>query len=396
MLATARPAPGAPAVRQAPAPSAWRHVDVLLVLGVAALAVFGVVMVYSATRVPLETAGFSATYYAKKQAIFAALGFGLMVVVAAVDYRRYRAWAWPIYGLAVFLLVAVLGVGHRIRGSQAWFQVGSLEFEPSEFAKFALIIALAAYASRSKGQLPLRRLIVVLLMTAVPFLLIFKQPDLGTAMILTATVLALVMVAGVRLRHLLALGVLAAIGVAGLIHAGVLHKYQEERLASFLHTPNQVSRALLANPNSDVAANEYNVVESKNAISNGGVHGQGLFGGSMTNQSDVPEQYTDFIFSAVGEQLGLIGTLALLALYLLVVWRTWMAASLAKDHFGTLLCTGVLAMLTFQVFENAGMAMGIMPVAGIPLPWLSYGGSSVIIDFLCVGLVLNVRMRRFT
>jgi rod shape determining protein RodA len=184
--------------------------------------------------------------------------------------------------------------------------------------------------------------------------------------------------------------VILAIGV---VHFGVLRTYQQERLTSFVDTPDQVTPALLS---STAGANEYNLAESKITIGDGGITGQGIGKGTQTNLSYVPEQRTDFIFTAVGEQVGLIGSGLLLALFALLVWRTWRAAILSKDLLGTLMCVGVLAMLMFQVFENVGMTMGIMPVAGIPLPLMSYGGSSVIATFAGVGLVLNVRMRRFT
>jgi rod shape determining protein RodA len=288
----------------------------------------------------------------------------------------------------------VFGVGRRVKGAQAWFQVGSYQFEPSEFAKIALIIALAAYASNFKGRLGARPLVVILAMAVVPFVLIFKQPDLGTALVLSAVLIGIVVIAGASLRQLVAVGLLAVVGIVGVVELGVLKKYQAERLTSFLSTPESVSAKTLSE-NTVTSANEYNVVQSKDAIAVGGLHGTGLFKGTQTNLSEVPEQHTDFIWSAVGEQLGFIGCVVLLALFLLVMWRTWAAATLSRDLFGTLVCVGVLAMLAFQTFENIGMTMGIMPVAGIPLPWMSYGGSAILVEFGAVGLVLNVRMRRF-
>ncbi len=392
MLPVHRPAPGSPSSPRGP--SIWRHFDVVLVVSVIAIAAFGSVMVYSSTRVGLETQGYSPTADVKKQVVFVGIGIVVMLAVAAFDYRRFLHLSPILYGLSLVLLLAVFVVGKRVNGAQAWFQIGPYEFEPSEFAKVALILTLAAYASRAKGKLNGRSLLVILALAIVPFVLIFKQPDLGTALVLSAVLLALVAIAGARLRHLLILGVVAVVGVVGLIQLGVLHKYQEQRLTSFLSTPAVVSQTLLAQKTT-IAANEYNVVESKNAISDGGVRGTGLYKGTSTNLSQVPEQQTDFIFSAAGEQVGLIGCAVLLALFLLVMWRTWQASTASRDLFGTLVCVGVLAMLVFQVFENIGMTMGIMPVAGIPLPWMSYGGSAILIEFVAVGLVLSVRMRRF-
>jgi rod shape determining protein RodA len=294
------------------------------------------------------------------------------------------------------MLLAVFGVGQSVNGSQKWFQVGSFQLEPSEFAKLALILALAAYASRYKGQLTVRPLVVIMLLAVVPFVLIFKQPDLGSALVLSAVLIALVCIAGAKLWHLALLALLAVIGVFGLIDGHVLHRYQIERLTSFAHTPAKISARALADKNNLSAQGEFNVIESKDAISNGGLTGTGVFNGTATNLSLVPEQHTDFIFSAAGEQVGLVGCVLLLMLFLLVIWRTWRTASVSSDLFGTLVAVGVLAMLVFQIFENVGMTMGIMPVAGIPLPWMSYGGSAIIVDFVAVGLVLSIRMRRAT
>ena len=393
-MTTVRVAPGLQERRARP--RLWRHLDGLLIGSVVTIAVAGAVMVYSSTRGPLERAGIRPEYYLYKQTVFIVIGIVAMVVVAAVDYRRLRSWAPFLYGISLFLLLAVFAVGSRVKGAQAWFQVGSYQFEPSEFAKIALILAVSAYAARYRGRLPGRALAGIVVLAVVPFALIFKQPDLGTALVLSAVLIVVVMLAGARLRHLGLLSVLTVVGVFAIVQLGVLHHYQVARLTSFLSTPDEVSAKILADKTNTQAANEYNVVESKNAISEGGLTGAGLFHGTFTNLAQVPEQNTDFIFSAVGEQVGLVGSVVLLGLFLLVMWRTWQASVQASDLFGTLVCGGVLAMLLFQVFENIGMTMGIMPVAGIPLPWMSYGGSAIVIEFVAVGLVLNVRMRRFS
>jgi rod shape determining protein RodA len=374
----------------------WRHLDVVLILSVIVIAAFGALMVYSSTKVALETNGVSPSFYLKKQVVFIALGIVTMFAVAAIDYRRFREWAPYLYGLSLLLLVAVFAVGSRANGAQAWFQIGPYQFEPSEFAKFALILALSAYAASFKGRLPGRALLAIVALAVVPFVLIFKQPDLGTALVLSAVLIVVVVIAGAKGRHLALLALVAVVGVVGIVELGVLHRYQVDRLTSFVGTPAKVSPNVLAEHNNDTVKNEYNVVESKDAISNGGLTGKGLYKGESTDESQVPEQHTDFIFSAAGEQVGFVGCAVLLALFLLVMWRTWLASTLSRDLFGTLICVGVLAMLLFQVFENVGMTMGIMPVAGIPLPWMSYGGSAIIIEFMAIGVVLSVRMRRFT
>jgi rod shape determining protein RodA len=394
LLGTQAPAPGSHTRTRGP--SVWRHLDVVLIAAVLVIAAFGALMVYSSTRVALETDGYSPTFYLKKQIIFVAIGVVAMLAVAAIDYRRWILLSPILYIVCLLMLVAVFGVGASVNGSQKWFQVGSFQLEPSEFAKLALILALSAFGARFKGHLTAGALAVILILAVVPFVLIFKQPDLGSALVLSAVVIALVSIAGAKLWHLALLGVIAVVGVFGLVDGHVLRGYQIERLTSFAHTPAKLSAKALADKNNLSAQSEFNVIESKAAISNGGLTGTGVFKGTATNLSLVPEQHTDFIFSAAGEQVGLVGCVLLLLLFLLVIWRTWRAASLSRDLFGTLVAVGVLAMLVFQIFENVGMTMGIMPVTGIPLPWMSYGGSAIIVDFVGVGLVLSIRMRRAT
>ena len=379
--------------RQGPSLGKWRHFDPILALTALAIGAFGCLMVYTATRDQLQASGLSGTYFLKKQAIFKVLGTGVMVAVAAIDYRKLRDWALLVYGFCIFMLLAVYVVGHKSKGAQAWFQVGSYQMEPSEFAKIGLIIALAAYCASSRGRLSAKALVVVLVLAGIPFALIYKQPDLGSALVLAAVLIAVLLIGGASGRHMALLGVLTVALAVAVVQLGILKTYQKDRLTSFVNAPNQPNPALLQTV---AGATMYNVAESKIAVSNGGITGQGLFKGTQTNLSYVPEQRTDFIFTAVGEQLGLVGSGVLLLLFLIVIWRTWRAGALSRDSFGTLVCVGVLAMITFQVFENVGMTLGIMPVAGIPLPLMSYGGSSVVATFAGFGLVQSVRMRRFS
>ena len=390
MLAT-KPAPGTPTRRQQPV--IWQSLDPILIVATVLIGIFGCVMVYTVTKDPLQAAGISPQYYLKRQAIFMVIGVVVMVAVTAIDYRRYRDWAPALYGLSLLMLMAVYVVGHKSKGAQAWFQLGSYQMEPSEFVKVGLIIALASYCAAAKGQLKARGLAVVLVLAAIPFALIYKQPDLGTALVLAAVLVAVLLIGGASGRHLGALALIAVVLSVGVVHFGVLKSYQQARLTSFVNSPDQPNAALLR---SAAGASEYNLAESKVAIGDGGLTGKGIGKGTQTNLGYVPEQRTDFIFTAVGEQVGLLGSGLLLLLFAIVIWRIWRAASLSRDLFGTLVCVGVLAMLVFQVFENIGMTMGIMPVAGIPLPLMSYGGSAVIATFASIGLVLNVRMRRFS
>ena len=247
----------------------------------------------------------------------------------------------------------------------------------------ALILVVATLCRRARRGMDLRRLGVVLFLAGLPMALVVLQPDLGTALVLGVILLTMLFVAGARGRHLAVLALLVAFGVAAVVHLGMLKRYQVERLTAFYdqqHTNQQAT---------------YNLKQSETAIGAGGPFGRGIFHGTQTNLAYVPEQHTDFIFTAVGEQLGFVGGATLLALFGIIVWRVWRTAQLSRDALGTLLCAGVLGMITVSVFENAGMTMGILPITGIPLPLMSYGGSAVIATFAGLGLVMNVGMRRF-
>lgn len=359
----------------------WRHVDGLLVICVAALASVGVLMVFSATRGPTDPPDRS---FLVRQGLFVILGAGVMVTVTLVDYRRLRDWAWVFYGASTLSLLGVLSpLGQRSKGAQAWFGFGSFQVQPAEFAKVALILTLGSLLAMWAGDIDLRRLALVLVVSGGPMALILLQPDLGTVLVLVSIVLGMLLVAGLRLRYIIALSIVGLVGVVGILNSNVLKQYQKDRLTAFL------------DPSRDTQGTTYNVVQSQIAVANGGLTGEGLFDGRQTQLQFVPEQQTDFIFTAVGEELGFIGAATVLGLYGAVMWRVWRTAQLSRDLLGTLLCVGVLSMLAFQIFENVGMAMGIMPVTGIPLPLLSYGGSSTLATFASLGLVLNVHMRRF-
>jgi rod shape determining protein RodA len=308
-----------------------------------------------------------------------------MALLVAVDYRKLRDSSVLAYVVTVFGLLVVLSpLGENARGSQAWFQLpGGFQLQPSELAKFGIIVALAGYANAHRGEMDPWRLTVTIALAIVPIGLVMVQPDFGTAIVLALVVITLLAVAGASVKHLVVLALLGVSFVAAVVNVGVLQKYQVDRLTSFV------------SPGSDTRNTTYNTDQSKNAIGNGGVTGRGFGNGSQTAGGFVPEQHTDFIFTAVGEEFGFLGAASLLALFAIVVWRTWRAALLARDFFGTLVCVGVLALLVFQVFENIGMTMGIMPVTGIPLPFMSYGGSSTVTTFACVGLVTSVSLRRF-
>src|SRR5439155_2923302 len=297
----------------------------------------------------------------------------IFLVILRIDYRKFRDFSLLAYvGTCVLLFLVLTPIGSSVKGAQAWYQLpGGFEFQPSEIAKFGLIIALAGYVNEHRGDIDPWRLTVVCALALIPVGLIQLQPDLGTNMVLLVIVVGLLAIAGIRGRYLVALVLLGMTGIAAVMSLGILKEYQLARLT-----------AVVA-PGHDTSGAAYNQDQSKNSIGAGGLTGKGLFHGSQTQGGFVPEQHTDFIFTAVGEELGFVGAATILALFGIIVWRTWRIARIARDYYGTLVCAGVLAMFGFQVFENIGMTMGIMPVTGIPLPFMSYGGSSLIATISC-------------
>jgi rod shape determining protein RodA len=362
----------------------WRHLDAVLVAAVLSISVIGVLMVYSATRGPGGDEPL-VTSFLKRQAVFVVAGVVMMTVTALIDYRRYRDFAAVIFGGSIVLLALVLSpIGTERQGTQAWFELGGFQLQPSELAKLGLIVGLAALMAGFRWEIGFKRLLVCLMMAGVPLALIMLQPDLGTSLIIIAVSAGMLLVGGAKFRQLAALVLVGVIASVAILHSDVLEEYQRARLYSFL------------DQSSDLQGASYNQNQSQIAIGAGSISGKGLFQGTQTRLRNVPEQHTDFIFTAVGEELGLVGTATVLALFSIIVFRIWRTAQLSRDGFGTLLCAGVLAMLLFQVFQNVGMTMGIMPVTGIPLPFVSYGGSSTLTNFIAIGIVLNVHMRRFT
>jgi rod shape determining protein RodA len=306
----------------------------------------------------------------------------------AFDYRKFRD-LYPVVYLAIFpLLVGVLVLGASRKGAQAWFQVGPMQFQPSELAKIAVVIAIAGYCHQHRGDLDAWRLAVAVVLAVIPIGLVLLQNDLGSAFVIGVAVFATLVVAGIRGRHLVVLLLLGLSAIIVAVSSGYLAGYRLDRLTSFTEGSTQLSQ--------DSTPTEYNVDQALTAVSSGGLTGKGLFNGTQTKLGYVPEQHTDFIFTVIGEEFGFVGGAVVILLYALLIWRLFRVGLMSSDFFGTLLAIGVLAIIAFQVFENIGMTMKIMPVTGITLPFLSYGGSSVIATFLAIGLVANVHMRRFS
>ena len=348
------------------------RLDLGLACGLIALGVTGVVMIYSATRQGLINAGDNPHYYLERQAFFVGLGIVVMYVVSLIDYRRLEIVTTPFYVLGLLSLVGVYFVGQTALGAQRWYSIGILQIQPSEFTVLILILAIATFCQRRPDGLTMYDVARLLVMAAVPLVLIVLQPDLGTSIIIVLTVAAMLVVAGVPPRLMTLLAVVGSIGVVLAFYLDLVQRYAIDRFTGFLHqnsTSPQWAKYI------------YNVDNAKNAIGSGGLHGAGLFNGLQTNLGYVPEQHTDFIFTAIGEQVGFIGSLAILLLLAFVAFRLFRIGRLAKDTMGRLICIGVFVFFAFSCFENIGMTMGIMPVTGIPLPLLSYGGSAALVFF---------------
>jgi rod shape determining protein RodA len=363
--------------------SAARHLDPALIVTAVLLSVYGLLMVYSATHQSLQSLGEDPGFYLKKQIAFLMLGLIAMIITATFDYRLVKVYAGIAYVVMLFLLLLVLTpIGDETAGAQRWITLFGFQFQPSELAKLALVATLAAYLSELR-EVRLEHVWRAAGMAAAPMALIFLQPDVGTTMVLAAVLVSLLVVAGAKARHILILVGVAIFLAIIAFHLGIVKDYQIARLTSFL------------DPEADPLQAGYNRAQAEIAIGAGGLFGKGYLNGTQTNLDFVPEQHTDFVFTVVGEELGFMGGILLLALFAVFLWRGFRTALISRDSFGTYLVTGIVAMIALQAFVNVGMTMGIMPVTGIPLPLVSYGGTSMITNFMAVGLLLNVHMRRF-
>ncbi|MFN2614566.1 MAG: rod shape-determining protein RodA [Actinomycetota bacterium] len=360
-----------------------RHLDATLVITAFMLAAFGNLMVYSASRARLQADGQAPTALLNRQIFFSIVGIAVMAFMASFSYRRLKAWGPIAYAGGLISLLAVLSpLGSTAKGAQRWINLGPLQFQPSEFMKIAVLIVVALLLSNRRGDVTLGTIATAGALVIVPAVLIYKQPDLGTLLVLIATLVTLLVVSGTRALVLIAILIIGVVGVYGVFHLGVLKDYQRERLTAFL------------DPSADTQRTGYNLNQARIGVGSGEVFGKGLFKGSQTNLAFVPEVHTDFIFVAIGEETGFVGSLFLLTLFAILLWRGIRIAMMSKDLFGTLLAAGVVAMLAFQMFVNIGMTIGVSPITGIPLPFVSYGGSSMITSFAASGLMLNVHMRR--
>ncbi len=358
--------------------------DLGLFVGLVTLAVVGVIINYSASREQLINAGENPHYYLERQGFFVLIGLVLMFIVSRMDYRRFEIAATPLYVVSLLSLAGILVVGSTALGGDRWYNFKGIQIQPSEFAVLFLVLAIATFCARRAEGLTMKDVMRLLLMAAVPLALIVKQPDLGTAIIIILIVAAMMVIAGVPPRFMTLLAVVGSVGFVGAVYLDLLEKYQIDRFTSFLNQ-NSTNPAL--------ARLIYEVGNAKSAIGSGGIYGAGMFHGLQTTLGYVPEQQTDFIFTAIGEQFGFIGSAFIICLLGFVCWRMFVVGRHAKDVMGQLLCTGIFIFFAFSSFENVGMTMGIMPVTGVPLPLLSYGGSAAIAFLVAGGVVLSVSRR---
>jgi rod shape determining protein RodA len=366
--------------------TALRRLDWTLILAVLALSVIGALLVWSATRVgPIGTAK-DPEAFLKRHLLNLFIGFGLGGLVTVLDYRLLRAYAPFLYAAACIGLIAVLSpLGETINGSHSWIVLGGgFQVQPSEFGKVGLVILLAMLLGEPRdGEVGpgYRDILLGLGLAGLPAVLIMMQPDLGTTLVFAAVVLGMLAISGAPKRWLVALVGSALFGAFAVWWFGFLKPYQIARFTAF------------ANPAADPRGAGYNAQQARIAVGSGGFTGKGLFNGEQTAGHFVPEQQTDFIFTVAGEELGFIGAFVILVLLGIVLWHGLRIATQAMDMFGALVASGVVCWLAFQTFENIGMTLGIMPITGLPLPFLSYGGSATFANMIALGLLQAVHLR---
>ncbi len=364
-----------------------RDWDLALGLAVVGLLGIGTVLVYAATRDWFASNGLDPQYYLKRHVINILIGALLAWTVTLVDYRLIRAYTPVLWGVGVLglLLVLIPGIGVTVNGARAWIGLpGGFQIQPAELAKITIIVGMALILSELHGNQKHPQsedVLKALAVAAIPVFLIVLQPDLGTILIVSASVVTIIAVSGAQIRWVFGLITLAIISGYVAVQTGMVSDYQVKRLESFI------------DPSADPMLSGYQLRQARITIGSGGLTGTGLFDGPQTNGRFVPEQHTDFIFTVAGEQLGFLGSGLIILLYLVILLRAFAIAKRTNDMFGRLVCIGVIAWFAFQTFENIGMTMGLMPMTGVPLPFLSYGGSSMFACLIGIGLLQNVHLR---
>ena len=362
--------------------------DPILTVAVGLLLVIGTLLVYAATRDWYASIGLDPQYYLKRHVINIVIGILLAWGTTVIDYRMLRAYTPVVWGLGVIGLTAVLipGIGTEVNGAQAWIPLpGGFQIQPAELAKISIIVGMSMLLTeyRHENDEPTNRDVMqALLIAAIPVGLILLQPDMGTVFIISISVVAMIGASGAPTRWVVGLILVALLGGFGATKLGVIKEYQVKRLQSFV------------DPNADSQGAGYQLRQARITVGSGGFLGTGLFDGPQTNGRFVPAQQTDFIFTVAGEQLGFLGSGFILLLYLTIFMRAFAIARRSTDAFGRLVCVGVMSWFAFQTFENIGMTLGLMPMTGVPLPFLSYGGSSMFANLIGFGLLQNVYARQ--
>lgn len=351
-----------------------QNIDWILIITVLALVGIGILVIYSSTYADQNPKSL-----ALYQGIFAFCGLLIAIALALVDYRATKSYALFLYLIGLLLLVVVLILGKTVFGATRWINLGFFQLQPSEIFKLILVIFHAKFLSDNIGDLTLKKILTVIVFTAIPVILILAEPDLGTALVLVAITLGMLIAAEIRKIYLLAMGLIAIL-FSPLVWF-LLRDYQKERLITFI------------NPSHDPFGSGYNVLQSIIAIGSGKFSGQGLGAGSQSQLNFLPIKHADFIFAVFAEALGFLGALILLLVLFLLIIRIIRIAKIASDDFGMLIAVGIAVMFLFQILVNVGMNIGIMPVTGIPLPFISYGGTSLMINLAAVGILTSIVLR---
>jgi len=401
-----------------------RHSDTLLWLCMGLLIFIGIMMIFSCTFSQQSREGDDPLYYTKRQLIAFIIGAMGLAVFAYIDYSHLKNLAVPLYIISIFFLFIVIYKGFTILGAQRWLAIGPVSFQPSEIAKLTVLLTLGSYLEGKRGEIKgIVNLIAPLLILALPFILIFKQPDLGTAIILffifagmliwaeasnMLLILLITPILSIVLRQYIYVWIIYLVGLAlymknsrirlldltavmfgniGIGYAvsrfwGMLKEYQRQRLMAFL------------NPDFDPLGIGYHSLQAKIAVGGGGILGKGFMHGTQTQLSFIPQQFTDFIFSAIGEELGFIGAIIIIVLFTIIIYRAIVIANEARDFYGSIIAAGIAAMIGFQMFTNISMTLGLMPVVGVPLPFVSFGGTALIMDMCAIGILQSISMRR--
>ncbi|MFL5886206.1 MAG: rod shape-determining protein RodA [Thermoleophilaceae bacterium] len=360
-------------------------IDPLLFVAVAGLVACSLYTIGTATHGDIPG---NPNYYLYRQAGYAGVGLLLAALVSRFDYSRLREWKYGIYGVVIGTNLLVLAAGAATRGSKRWFNLPFFNFQPSELGKVLLVVALSAFMVDRMRHLSEKETTSRILLAAIlPAMLVVAQPDLGSGLVYLAIATAVLFVAGTKWTHFVVLGALAVVSVTGVLvlapAAGihVLKPYQVQRLTAFV------------NPTDNPREQGYQLKQSITAIGSGQKTGRGPQGATQTKLDFIPEHHTDFVFSVVGEEFGFAGAAFVLSLYALLIWRALRILTMAKNLYGALIAGGIAAMLMFQIFVNVGMTLGIMPITGVPLPLMSYGGSSVLVTFLAIGLLQSIHVQ---